>query len=167
MGTITRSFANLIGANGPISLPSGVGGKVLQVVTGNTSTQVVNTTTTFADTTLTASITPASASNKILILISQNIQVWNSSSYASAVLQLLRNATEIYGGANDNIFHFDYGGSGLNLYFNHPLMILDSPNTTSSTTYKTRIKIGANGGSQANANYNNTTSFIQLLEISG
>ena len=47
------------------------GGKILQVVTATTSTQATNTSQTFADTNLTASITPSATSSKILIMISQ------------------------------------------------------------------------------------------------
>ena len=43
---------------------AGGGGKVLQVVNASTGTQVTNSTTTHADTTLTASITPSSASSR-------------------------------------------------------------------------------------------------------
>ena len=151
------------------SLGTGVGGKVLQVVQSSTTTQVVNTTSTYSDTTLTASITPSSSSNKILILICQSIQWYSTSAGGSAKWQLLRDATVIYEPTPtaETLFSYDYGGSGLNLYFNNPLDYLDTPSTTSSVTYKTRIAIGAYGGNQANAQYNNNKSFITLMEIAG
>ena len=46
-------------------------GRVLQVVQGNTATQVAHSTS-YADTGLTASITPSSSSNKVLIMIQQH-----------------------------------------------------------------------------------------------
>ena len=77
MGTITRSFANLITASGPSAvangsisaadLASGVGGKVLQVVTATFASQSESSSASYVATGLTASITPSSASNKILI----------------------------------------------------------------------------------------------------
>ena len=50
-------------------------GKVLQVVQGVTTTNTQITSTSFADTSLTANITPSSTSSKILILGSQNVQM--------------------------------------------------------------------------------------------
>ena len=50
--------------------PAG-GGKVLQVVAGTTSASASNSTTTYADTGLTATITPSAASSKVLVLVSQ------------------------------------------------------------------------------------------------
>lgn len=47
-------------------------GGVLQVVTNSTATAVSNSTTTYADTTLTATITPKSATSRILCLVNQN-----------------------------------------------------------------------------------------------
>ena len=54
------------------ALPTGLGGKVLQVVQGNTATQVAHSTS-YADTGLTASITPSSTSNKILIMVDKHL----------------------------------------------------------------------------------------------
>ena len=51
------------------ALPSGVGGKVLQVVTGTYATSATTSSGTFSSTGLSASITPSSVSSKILILI--------------------------------------------------------------------------------------------------
>jgi hypothetical protein len=67
-----------LGASGDtITIPSGATltnsgtatgfGKVLQVVTATYSTQATTSSTTFADSGLTASITPSSASNKVLV----------------------------------------------------------------------------------------------------
>ena len=47
-------------------------GTVIQTIFGTVAGQVSNTTNTFADTNLTATITPTSASNKILVSVFQN-----------------------------------------------------------------------------------------------
>ena len=49
------------------------GGKVLQVVFASTTTSTTVASTTFTDTTLTANITPSSASSRILAIVSQNV----------------------------------------------------------------------------------------------
>lgn len=164
----TPSAINLSNATAlaKAALPSG---SVLQVINATTTTGVSTTSTSvFSDTTLTASITPSSASNKILVLIMQNIQVTNQGNpYATGVWQLLRGSTVIYTPSstdNGNVFAYDYGGSGINVYRPTPIMWLDSPSTTSSTTYKTQIKLGTNGGASISAN-SGTPGSITLMEI--
>ena len=144
-------------------------GSVLQVVQNTTATLASTTSSaSFVDTTLTASITPTSATSKILVLIMQNIQVTNqNASYATGMWQLLRGASAIYtpySTDNGNVFAYDYGGSGINVYRPTPITWLDSPNTTSSTTYKTQVKLGSNGGASIAANAGAVGS-ITLLEI--
>jgi hypothetical protein len=144
-------------------------GSVLQVVQTTTATSASTTSTsTFTDTTLTASITPISSTSKIFVLIMQTVQVANQSNpYATGVWQLLRGSTVIYTPSatdNGNVFAYDYGGSGINVYRPTPIMWLDSPNTTSSTTYKTQIKLGTNGGASISANSGSPGS-ITLMEI--
>ena len=83
-GTVTL-LAPVTNTNRTLTLPDATGtvltnatttgfpaGSVLQVVTGTTSTLVSNNTNVPVDTGLTATITPTSASSKILILVSQN-----------------------------------------------------------------------------------------------
>ena len=144
-------------------------GSVLQVVQNTTATLASTTSSaSFVDTTLTASITPTSATSQILVLIMQNIQVTNQGSpYATGKWQLLRGASAIYtpySTDNGNVFAYDYGGSGINVYRPTPITWLDSPNTTSSTTYKTQVKLGTNGGASIAANAGAVAS-ITLLEI--
>jgi len=182
-GTITASQIATVNANtitsGTIPLAqvprlTGVKmptGSVLQVIQTTTSTGVTSTsTTTFSDTTLTASITPTSSSSRILVLVMQEVQVFNGGGpYATGLWRLLRDATAIYAPSNNengNVFAYDYGGSGINIYRPTPMVWFDSPNTTSSTTYKTQIRLGTNGGQQINTNVNSPGS-ITLLEIAG
>lgn len=138
------------------------GGKVLQVVNATYSTAVSNSTTTYADTGLTASITPSAATSKILVLVDQAGIAKTSTNANSAVgLRLLRGATEIV------VFGVSEGYTGTTLY-NYVGSVstcyLDSPNTTSSTTYKTQLK-NAVAASGAYAQGDNATSTITLLEI--
>jgi hypothetical protein len=127
------------------STPAGGGGKVLQVVNANTSTFTANSTDTYADVSgLTASITPSSATSKILVLVSAN-GLYKSAAHAdNAVrLRLVRGATEILliesiaGWTNSTVANTTASSTSY----------LDSPNTTSSTTYKVQIANYRNGAS--------------------
>ncbi len=75
--TIADLVSAIAGTN--LTASSGVlnasGGKILQVVTGTTTTDTAVTSTSYTDSTLSASITPSATSSKILILVSQTISV--------------------------------------------------------------------------------------------
>jgi len=139
------------------------GGKVLQVINASTGTQVTNSTTSHADTGLTASITPSSASSKVLVLVSQN-GIGKSAGNASngCDVKLLRGATtltEITAAAEtQTALLLNVGGISF--------CYLDSPATTSSTTYKTTFA-NINGSAYAAVQfaYGTTYSNITLLEI--
>jgi len=136
------------------------GGKVLQVVQGTTTTSGANATSTYADTTLTATITPSAASSKILVLVAQNGTAKTSGTTSQSLdLRLLRGGTQI---AKSNSA---YTNTSLNLTpstvsFN----ILDEPATTSATTYKTQFASASNS-SEVRVQANSDTSTIILLEI--
>ena len=145
--------------------PAGGGGKVLQVVSTTYATQSVNTTIgTFADTGLSLSITPSSATSKVLVIITQAIAAdGNPTSEVNASVRLLRGATEIWKAVRT----ISTVGASANMFHNAHVSItyLDSPNTTSSTTYKTQAT-PYNGATRTNAQWGNEgTSVITLLEI--
>lgn len=139
----------------------GGGGKILQVVQATTSTTVSSTSNTWADTTLSASITPSSSTSKILVMVSQNGFLKTTSADTHAGLKLLRGSTtifEISGVAFANAASFN-GGSLASSY-------LDSPATTSSTTYKTQFKNNSGTGTITVQDQNiPTTSSIILMEV--
>ena len=125
------------------ALPSTVigAGAVLQVVSATYSTQTIIASTSYVDSGLSASITPTSASSKILVIVSQSVgSGQNTNAARTFELQLLRDATTI--SDRDN---YAYGGVGANGYFEIGLdgtqIVLDSPATTSSITYKTQGKM--------------------------
>jgi hypothetical protein len=117
-------------------ITSGTVGTVLQVVEGSTDTGVTVSTTVYTDTGLTASITPSSASNKVLVIVSQQATLSRSSANTefNLDLQLLRGATvlEAY---EDYVLCATATGL-VNLGTQICVTYLDSPSTTSSTTYK-------------------------------
>lgn len=136
--------------------PAG-GGKVLQVVQGTTTTTVsTSNSATFFDTNLTASITPSSSTSKVLILVSQTFRMLGNF-YTG--YQLLRGTTVIYG---PNSLHGPTNGVTGNVFDESTTIVyLDSPATTSSTTYKTQIQ-QTDG---ATTSQSRSFSTIVLLEI--
>ena len=142
--------------------PAG-GGKVLQVVSASVTTSTTIATTTYTDTNLTASITPSSASSQILVLISNHFYWTRSGTEANVTMQLLRDATAIGNINGDKIWGFyNSGSTSMEGRMTFPVMFLDSPSTTSSTTYKTQAFTQA--GTSTNWN-NGFGSTITLLEI--
>ncbi len=142
--------------------PAG-GGKVLQVVFASYGTRTDSATSTFVDTGLTATITPSSATSKVLVIVSQNgcAKYTNDTGLA---LRLLRGATQILAmGAKDG----DTDTNTKNVFGSISANYLDSPNTTSATTYKTQLHSVANnsGVSVQNDDAIQSVSTITLLEI--
>ena len=70
-------------ANGAVTATKRGAGAILQVVHVSFSTETAIASTTFTNTGLTASITPSSSSNKILVIVSQNLQFARSNTSAS------------------------------------------------------------------------------------
>jgi hypothetical protein len=137
-------------------------GNVLQVVQATYSTSTSNSTNVFADTGLSASITPSSSSSKILVLVTQNGLNKSGSNVASGVtVKLLRGSTDILTNA---IYAVGYTNSTLEQIDNCSFSYLDSPATTSSTTYKTQFANNANAAS-VTVQLGSSPSSITLLEI--
>ena len=145
-------------------LASGTG-NVLQVVSATESTGATVTAQSFQDTGLSASITPSATSSKILVIVSQNIRAHrNNYSDITAVVQLLRDSTAI--------MHRDImirGSSGQNsVTTDGGMIILDTPSTTSSITYKTQILVStSDSGGYAQAGHGDSEEHIILMEIGG
>lgn len=136
-------------------------GSVLQVVNATTNTAVINTSSTFADTGLTATITPMFATSKILVLADQNGIGKSNNTDTAVQVRLLRNGSQI-------IFMEDLGAytavSGTSAIGSVSTNYLDSPATTSAVTYKGQFANRSATGN-VNAQWNGGTSTITLLEI--
>jgi hypothetical protein len=146
--------------------PAGGGGKVLQVVMGTTATATTISSTTMTDSTLTATITPTLSTSKVLVLVSQEWYIYESGSPNAATgnFRLLRGSTTIQDNGSGMALGFETTGiSAAEVAGTLSISYLDSPATTSATTYKTQ---GRNAGGvdftfQRSAN----TSTMILLEI--
>tara|TARA_A100001201_G_scaffold139820_1_gene132217 strand:- start:36 stop:533 length:498 start_codon:yes stop_codon:yes gene_type:complete len=127
---------NLVTSNGSGVITAAGFGKVGQVVSATNSTQQTTTTTGsyVASTGLTLSITPTSTSSKILVSIMSNIRSSNDATYT-----LYRDSTNLSG---DNGFVQIYANNN-DIRQLMTINYLDSPSTTSATTYTLYFKAGA------------------------
>jgi hypothetical protein len=147
--------------------PAGGGGKVLQVVSATTSTSSTTTSESFSDNNLTASITPSATSSKILVLVTQNYTFIRSGNEAGGGLQLMRNSTVIFNTTSNKLQLYKHipGSTAIEFYDNTAITYLDSPNTTSSTTYKMQHAVAYSSSSGSFSSQAQTASTITLLEI--
>jgi len=142
-------------------------GKVLQVVQATHATQVVNNTTTYADSGLTASITPISTSNKILVLVNQPFLITHvGGTIAGGAIRLMRDTTVILGG--DERFELFVGttASDAAMYGRNNFTFLDSPSSTSAQTYKTQLA-RYQAGDEMVTSPSSMEATIILMEVSG
>lgn len=145
LGTIP-STSNVVASaiTGTISgtrLPTG---SVLQVVSATKLDGFTTSSATAVDVTgLSVNITPTSATSKILVLA----HIYGGGNADTAIyINLVRNSTAIsipsFATFNSTV------GSYINAstqYTTHPIVFLDSPSTTSSTTYKIQVFAPAPG----------------------
>ena len=169
-GTYTRrgigSTGQVLTVSGGVptwSTPAGGGGKVLQVVTATYSTEVTTSSSTYADTGLTATITPTLNTSKVLVMVFQN-GIYKTDSNASNALKfrLMKSSTELLVFAKDlgftNSAIYNYVGTSAASY-------LDSPATTSATTYKTQFGVTSGLGTVGACQEVGASSTILLMEI--
>lgn len=140
--------------------------RCLQVQIGTTSTTNSNSTTSLADSGLSVTITPQSTSSTILVYVAQN-GVWKSAGNAgnAVTLALLRGASVLTYFATG----VAYTGTALELNSAASAMWLDTPATTSATTYKTQIAnrvAAATVSAQYSTGIGTPTSYIVAMEIS-
>ena len=151
-------------------LPAGAsGGGIVQVVEAFDYTATNITSSTFVDTGLSATITPTSSSNKILVYVSHNVYKNTTNNYLH--LALFCNHT----GSYTNIGYIDdliaYSADTGGMVHRPNAMILHSPATTSAITYKTQCSTAGGGsisinGDASSANEQSRASMV-LMEVSG
>ena len=134
--------------------------KVVQIVTATHNTYTSNSTSTYADTGLTATITPTSASNKVLVFFSQN-GVYVAAANTWVQIRLRRASTTILTAADraaNNVSSTNINVGSVSGEY------LDSPATTSATIYKTEFMSGNNIAS-AHVQHSAADSTIVLMEV--
>ena len=171
-GSHTLTLPNSGGSSGQYLQTNGSGalswagaGKILQVVNATYATETPITITTFTDSGLSASITPSSSSNKILVLVSQVASAFRYDPFAIGKVRLVRGSTEIQDGRIESTCQ-NHSTFGNRITAMLSFSYLDSPATTSSVTYKTQgaPSVTANSG-QVVFQYDGKLSTITLLEV--
>ena len=128
-----------------------------------TTTQASSTSSTYADSGLTASITPSASTSKVLVLISQPVALLNTSSSELVMnTNIVRGATQLM--ENQFLIRATLYGSELANNQVWSPVYLDSPATTSSTTYKCQFK-NTNTTGTMYVQKGNLMATITLMEI--
>lgn len=130
-------------------------------VIGTGTTSSSTTSSTFADTVITAAITPSSASNRVLAFVSGVLRSADlNSTIAEATLK--RTATNL--GSTHGFVTLS--SSDLDAAFDSPFSFcyIDSPATTSATTYTVQIR-STNNTNTVTVNPNANTWVIILVEV--
>ena len=133
------------------------GGKVLQVVAGTHATEVSSSDSSYVTTNIDASITPSATSSKVLIIANTSGRSTNAGKNGNYTIK--RGSTDLDSTGNGFARVRDADGG---IFVNAPIVHLDSPNTTSSTTYTMFMK--CNGGTVF-ASVSDSPSEIILMEI--
>ena len=141
-GASTGSTGTVIttGSSGQVipkaALPTG---SVLQVVNSSYSTATSTSSTSYVSTGHTGSITPTSSTSKILIIVSGGAAWNNNIVNKNANFTIYRNAANLASDALSNLYCNAYFTSSIAMSY------LDSPATTSSTTYTVYFKTESGG----------------------
>jgi hypothetical protein len=174
-GTVTL-LAPVTNTNRTLTLPDATGtvlssatttgfpaGSVLQVVSKQITTETSTSSASFVDLTdFSQAITPSSASSKILVFFSVQSFVNNASN--NSPVRLLRGSTGL-----QDYDYWNYNGAGTSMLVGS-YSYLDSPNTTSSVTYKLQGR-STNGGIGQSVNFiyddvnGDAKGSITLMEI--
>lgn len=143
-------------------------GQILQVVYGTYGTQVASLSTSYVDTGLSLTITPKFATSKIYIFACQTLYFYDDSSPVeiAAGLKILRGSTAVFTQTVNSDSMYAYmpnGGTRFDFNSTVPVQYLDSPATTSATTYKLQAALGT--GRNMFLQNGGELSSITLMEV--
>jgi len=142
------------------------GGKVLQVVEGTNSVESSSTSSAYADTGLSVSITPSAATSKVLLIVTQTLGYVNSANEeCNAKWQLLRDATSILAADYAVVGTFTGISNTGRLSTYNALTKLDSPASTSAITYKTQFARRTGANSTVFTEFGDAPATIIAMEI--
>jgi len=160
-----------LNSQGSVTMPTG---SVIQMVDSSATTPVTNSGTSFTSTGLSVAFTPKSASSKIIVMVNQVIQTYNTSNYATGRWKIVKtqggttsDITTVASTSNGNVFTYDYGGSGINRFAPLYLQGIETSGSTTARTYFTQIAKGSNGGVHISAQTESGLGTIVVMEIQG
>jgi hypothetical protein len=134
-------------------------GRVIQTVTETYATTVNSTSTSFVTSGLQAAITPRFASSKILIMVTGSSSHANAGSRVSETLYRGGSGGTNLGSGNGMATQYQANGETVTPF---SIIYLDSPATTSSTTYTLMYK---SHGGNCTIQDAGATSSIVLMEV--
>ena len=152
-----------------------VGGKVLQVIQFATDTQDSTYETSYTNTPLSATITPSATSSKVLV--KYNINIGTNNAGNMVMFQIVRGSTAVGNGStgsNRRACHTAFRGqyADSNPHDVTSGEYLDSPNTTSATTYKIQYHVNSqqalinrSAGNADSSSHPTPVSTLTLMEI--
>ncbi len=144
------------------------GGKVLQVVTATYSTNTAFSSTSYATSGLSCSITPASTSNKVLALYSGMCRTYdnagNSGRWVSVRLYRVTDTTQLTEQTTNQVSQDSDNEHGF--CWSQVFSYLDSPSTSSAVEYRIDGKV-LNSNMRLAMQNEGSTSTLTLLEIEG
>ena len=136
-------------------------GTIIQTVSAEIENDNVTSSTSFVDTGVTASITPSSTSNKIIVTMCIPMNAHHDSTDVQVAYQVLRDSTVL----GDAVFG-DHSGNGTrsDLWTTAHFAYVDSPSSSSSLTYKAQHK-AFNSDIVSTASHSDNKCTIILQEI--
>jgi hypothetical protein len=158
-------------ANGGTNLSSGfingttAVGKILQVKHFSTEVAASSTSSSYADTNLACTITPTSASNILLVEITQNGCAVSGSQFASLKLKLMRDSTTLVDPFSGDV-GYRHPGTDQNRVGSSGFVYKDTThNSTSAITYKTQLKADSGYGTVSVQTGSAYHSSMLILEV--
>lgn len=138
--------------------------RILQVVSSYTQTSFQTSSGSYVDAGLSATITPSSASSDILVILTAPYKMYRETSIVYSQVKVLRDSTDICGDMPLEIDAATASGRSANSS-TFSFTKLDSPATTSATTYKLQTKV-IYTANNAFVRWHNNGSSLTLLEVS-
>jgi len=162
IGTAGQVLTVNSGATAPEWAAPAGGGKVLQVIQDLQTGLVQTTSTSFQSTGLSVSITPSSATSKVLVLGSISIAKTAGANATSVKLQIKRGATAIMDMGAQSAFTNDSSSNDVGF---SAICFLDSPSTTSATTYAIEFASSVSGQTVYVNNYGPTDTVVSSIVV--
>ena len=145
------------------ALPTGLGGKVLQVVGATSTNETTTTSTSYQAVTDGVSITPSATSSKVLLFA--NFETSGTDSAIRVATSFFRDSTEVTGGSR--LAQRTAAGNTTSAATpdQMSMVFLDSPSTTSQVTYKIAFKRQDNQSGTVKINDDQKTLVYVAMEI--